>query len=113
MSPLKDTDPAIIRMIVILATIAAGVAVSWMKTKRVGDKVERVGDQVGKKTDRAIELAMPTGNGFAKETKEALEAIRTLVVQSDRSANDRADRIEGKIDAHLLAHSNADINRSH
>lgn len=101
---LKDTDPAILRMIVIVVTIIAGVVVTWIKTSRGLEKV-------GKKTDRAIELAVPTGNGFAKETKDALASIRALIGEFKKEAETRDARIEEKLDAHLQAHATADVQR--
>lgn len=89
----------ILRFIVIMATIIAGVVITWLRTRKVGQKV-----------DQAINLAVPTGNGFARHTEDQLKEI-LLQLAEIKPKVDRIETIESKVDSHLIAHSSADVNR--
>lgn len=76
-----------------IAAIAIGVEnrLSQRKTRRVAQK--------------AVELAEPTGNGFAKKVVEKLERLEAGQIRNDKSNA----RVEKKIDDHVTAHANADV----
>lgn len=69
-----------------IAAIAIGLEnrLSQRKTRKVAQK--------------AVELAEPTGNGFAKKVTESLARIET-----------KLERTEEKIDHHIVAHADAEV----
>lgn len=95
-----ETDPVLLRFIVIMAGIVLTGAGLYVKLRKVGGTAQE-----------AVELSAPTGNGYAAFTKAELAEIKALIMASAQSAEERDNRIESKVDGHLSAHASADIMR--
>jgi gas vesicle protein len=79
----SNIEGVLFRWVALLATqgvLFAGVLFTWLSSRR----------QVGDVKD----LAAPTGNGFAKEMKEAVKEIKETVT-----------RVENKVDTHIQDHA--------
>jgi hypothetical protein len=96
-----ETDPVILRFLVIMAGIVITGIGLWLSIKKVGGTAQE-----------AVDLSAPTGNGYAEHTKADLAEIKALIRQGALAAEERDNRIEGKIDEHLGDHAQADILRS-
>jgi hypothetical protein len=95
-----DTDPVVLRFIVIMAGIILTGVGLYVKLRKVGGTAQE-----------AVDLSAPTGNGYAATTKSELKEIKELVLQGSRDARERDDRIERKIDGHIAAHADNDVRR--
>lgn len=95
-----ETDPVILRFIVIMAGIVITGVGLYVKLGKVGGTAQE-----------AVDLSAPTGNGYAATTKAELAEIKALILASAESAEERDNRIESKVDRHLGDHASADLLR--
>jgi len=84
------TEGTIFRWVSLLLAnfvLMSGIIFTYLASKQ---QVSKVSDQA----TRAAELALPTGNGFAKEMREAVTEIKETV-----------KRVENKVDTHIQDHA--------
>lgn len=76
----------------VMVVQVAGVIVVYLKLRKSRQVL-----------DKAVELAEPTGNGFANEVREALAELKILVGRSHAIASEAHDAIQQHKDEHYLA----------